>query len=501
MIPSGKAYHQATGYDRYRMNGHVLDWAHPPVLYKTYPGIPAIGLPQASPCPRIPLWRLAAGKDPISQPSEADFELLSRICVLSYGVTAKSGGSGHEFYFRSAASAGALYPCELYLAAVGVRELGDGIYHYGVHPQGLTPLRSGDFRSVTQSAVNAPEPFSLCFFITGIFFRSAWKYRKRALRYVLLDAGHLLENLILSLTSAHLRASVHYDFDDRALEDLLGVEKKQEGVLTCVAVHCESSPRPVNTAPAWDPLPESIRAAGRVSEKETSYAEIESLYLHSRSLPAPDREAPDLLQNLGPVSEAWADIDPVEPIPMDLPYPDALIHRRSKRNFIAHPLPADRFGRLLNLLVDSMRRDPPFGHRYGSAVATGFLAGDIHGIEPGFYLIDPIHRKIGRLFKGYFLSRMASACLDQDWLKNASLHFLFLTNLDIIDQTWGPRSYRYAMLTAGRLGQMIYTGATAQGLGCCGIGALYDGEAKALLRLNESSALLYLVAVGAVKRF
>jgi nitroreductase len=38
------------------------------------------------------------------------------------------------------------------------------------------------------------------------------------------------------------------------------------------------------------------------------------------------------------------------------------------------------------------------------------------------------------------------------------------------------------------------------GLGCCGIGALYDGEAAEMLELNQSSRLLYLVAVGNVKK-
>lgn len=55
------------------------------------------------------------------------------------------------------------------------------------------------------------------------------------------------------------------------------------------------------------------------------------------------------------------------------------------------------------------------------------------------------------------------------------------------------------MITSGKLGQMIYLGATALGIGCCGIGALYDDEAKALLGLNKESRLLYLVASGPVR--
>jgi len=38
-----------------------------------------------------------------------------------------------------------------------------------------------------------------------------------------------------------------------------------------------------------------------------------------------------------------------------------------------------------------------------------------------------------------------------------------------------------------------------QGLGCCGIGALYDNEAKDLLGLDDTSALLYLVAAGTIR--
>ncbi len=93
----------------------------------------------------------------------------------------------------------------------------------------------------------------------------------------------------------------------------------------------------------------------------------------------------------------------------------------------------------------------------------------------------------------------AHICLDQAWLAQAAVHFLFFSNLDLLDSTWGARGYRYAMLTAGRMGERLYLTATALGLGCCGIGAFYDWEAAELLGLNPKSRLLYLVAVGAIK--
>jgi nitroreductase len=94
---------------------------------------------------------------------------------------------------------------------------------------------------------------------------------------------------------------------------------------------------------------------------------------------------------------------------------------------------------------------------------------------------------------------MARICLDQRWLANAAVHFLFMTNLKELNELLGPRGYRYAMMTAGRLGERLYLTTAAMGLGCCGIGAFYDMEAADLLGLNNESRLLYVVAAGPVK--
>jgi SagB-type dehydrogenase family enzyme len=132
-------------------------------------------------------------------------------------------------------------------------------------------------------------------------------------------------------------------------------------------------------------------------------------------------------------------------------------------------------------------------------MCTGFLAGNAEGFDPGLYLLDPSSSSITRIDSGSFMDRMAHTCLNQGWLANAAVHFLFISNLDSVDQVWGSRGYRYAMMTAGMLGERLYLMGTAMGLGCCGIGAFYDTEAARLLGLNSTSRLLYLVAVGPVK--
>jgi SagB-type dehydrogenase family enzyme len=131
-------------------------------------------------------------------------------------------------------------------------------------------------------------------------------------------------------------------------------------------------------------------------------------------------------------------------------------------------------------------------------VCVGLLIGNVEGHKPGFYLLNRHNGTIDLAASGRLAQKMATVCLDQAWLANAALHILFLTNLDLVEHTWGPRGYRYTMMAAGRLGQRMYLGATTLGLGACGVGAFYDNEAAQLMGLNGSSRLLYLVAVGPV---
>ena len=85
------------------------------------------------------------------------------------------------------------------------------------------------------------------------------------------------------------------------------------------------------------------------------------------------------------------------------------------------------------------------------------------------------------VLSGLLTEEMAHICLDQIWLSNCSCHFLFLADLPTLEAQYGPRSYRYAMLETGRLGQLLYLAAESIGFGCCGIGAFYDSEAREFL--------------------
>lgn len=492
MIKTCVEYHQETSYDRLAMSGHSLDWAHQPKVFKEYPGIPSLSLPKDLQMPKAKLSAILGDASAAGLAKPLDQETLSLLLLLSYTYTARSRYPEGDFFFRSAASAGALYPTEMYVATRGVKGLDDGLYHFALQSHSLDLLRKGE---VTEQ--NKGVGSRITFFLTAIFFRSAWKYRARAYRYHLMDTGHVAENLILALKASKLPFGVAYDFDDAEVNRLLGLDDQKEAALAIIDVPggkriYEKPKGPVS------PLSESVLQASRVSAKETDYPAIRQIHeagMHrAESMEQRVYTQKGMIHELGITPKIWTPLETMTPWPEIMDYPDAVFRRRSRRNFVKKPVSKQAISALLQSVCLS-NASP-----HDQSVAVGFLAGAADDLEPGFYLLDPGNASWGMVSPGQFMARSASICLDQAWLVNAGVHFLFLANLEVLEKTWGPRGYRYAMLTAGRIGQRLYAAAEAMGMGCCGIGALYDGEAMEMLGLNQSSRLLYVVAVGSVKK-
>jgi SagB-type dehydrogenase family enzyme len=486
------------------MEPHYMDWQHQPAPYKRYPGIPTVELFEITSFYQKKLWDIFDSSEIETPATDLNMESLSKILVLANGLTGKSRQGGMDFYYRSAPSAGALYPNEIYLAWPGRGSLADGIYHYGVYNRSLTRLRQGNYLPVIHSWDEdmLPDPSSgltAVFIISGVFFRSAWKYRKRAYRYVLMDGGHVIEGLRLGLSAADFPCHLKYTFDDDRINQLLGFDTKREVSLGCVCVYGKKTVAEKQEL-SIPSLPEPILSASKTSEQEVSYPEILNVHQAGRKIIRQSASEEEMISHLGVSVDKWQSINPGDPSgPAVLDYVKTVFKRRSRRNFINAPVNRNHLDFILNLICKATNLPQRKFPDYSSSVCFGFLAGNIEGLDPGFYLLDPKKRQFGMVFKGNLIQEMAAVCLDQGWLANAGVHFLCMTNLDTIERQWGSRGYRYAMMTAGRLGHVVYLGAVAMGLGCCGIGAFYDNEAKDLLRLNHNSALLYLVSVGVVR--
>jgi SagB-type dehydrogenase family enzyme len=487
MIKTCLDYHRETSYDRFRMSTHSLDWTNQPKTFKEYPGITPLSLSREIQIPKGKLSAILGATSAPGVPGEMNLETLSLLLLLSYTHTARTRHPGGDFIFRSAASAGALYPTELYVALRDVKGVDNGLYHFAIQNHSLDPVRKGDVPGIILG-----ERSHLAFFLTAIFFRSAWKYRARAYRYHLLDTGHVAENLTIALKASKLPFSVTYDFDDAEVNRLLGLDDQKEAALAIIDVPggkwiSERYKGPLPT------LPEPMLQASRVSAKEIDYPTVKEI--HQAGFPVLSSKArTEMLHELGLSPKIWTPKETPRSWPESTDYPDAVFRRRSRRNFVKKAVSKE----VMIALIDGVCRTDGFPD--DQSVAVGLLVGQVEDMEPGFYLLDRKEMSYALVSSSELMARSASICLDQEWLVNAGVHFLFLANLDVLDKNWGPRGYRYVMLTAGRLGERLYIAAEAMGLGCCGIGALYDVEAMEMLGLNQNSRLLYLVAVGNVKK-
>ena len=488
MITSCFQYHVVTSYDRNRMEGHVLDWGNQPGVFKEYAGLKSISLPEPGSFPEKKLSEILRGTDVISEEIEVDVKVLSTILFLTYSLTAKVRQGSGDFYFRSVPSAGALYPVELYLAARGIGGLQDGLYHFSVARHGLHSLRTG---SSPGSAETCP---TLTFFLTAIFFRSCWKYRGRGYRYCLLDTGHLLQNLILAARSMGWCLSCSYDFPDEEVDRFLGLDPERE---ICLAVAPDLNGKDVLPGIPSSPeeLPRDFLDASRTARRETVYSAALEAHRAGVSVKrATGKDSPVVAQSPGPSPAHWERTPRPGTWPELVQYKDALFSRRSRRNFVRKPVVDAVVGALIEGLSITASENR------GRLVCAGLLMNGTESRNPGYYLVDSETGSLGIVKEGRFMEDMARICLDQAWLTNAALHFLFMADLKALEDRFGPRGYRYAMLEAGRMGETLYLCAASMGYGCCGIGALYDEEARRFLGLGENSRLLYLVAVGPVKR-
>jgi SagB-type dehydrogenase family enzyme len=379
-----------------------------------------------------------------------------------------------------------------------------GLFHYDIQDFALQQLRGEDAIPLIAAALSIPRSESgwASFILSGIFFRSAWKYSKRAFRYVLLDTGHLLENLVSSLAYVGVTCSVRYDFDDRRLCSLIGLDRQKEAGFAIVDIHLGKTLSGIEqTGSAVEPvrLDAGLVGASRVSSREETYDAIEGIYHTSSELRKQSKPTDKVSLVTLPEPREWYPVRHQHNKPPGADYAGVVQGRRSRRNFVREPIWVGSFMHLLSLVGTTPRSDIG-AEDCVTPVTTGFIVGHVEGFDRGYYQFSNEGRAYGLLKSGSYVEKLAGICLDQLWLANAGALFLFMTNLRALDEACGARGYRYTMMDAGILGQRLYLGSTALGLGCCGIGAFYDHEARELLSLNDNSYLLYLVAVGKIKK-
>ena len=149
---------------------------------------------------------------------------LSQMLWAAQGITRGST-------YRTAPSAGALYPLEIYVVAGEIQDLPAGVYKYDTHRHGLTLEHEGDKRKPLANVAilqnwMAKAPAMLV--IAGIYRRTTIKYGPRGKRYVHMEVGHAAQNVYLQSTSMGLGTVIVGAFIDEAVKKILAMNQEEE---------------------------------------------------------------------------------------------------------------------------------------------------------------------------------------------------------------------------------------------------------------------------------
>jgi len=127
---------------------------------------------------------------------------------------------------RTAPSAGALYPLELYLVAGNVEGLEQGVYKYQSRRNALQLIAKGDFRADLATAAlrqDCVKAGAAVLVIAAVYERTTRKYGERGLRYVHMEVGHVAQNIYLQSASANLSTVFVGAFRDDKVKKLLNL--------------------------------------------------------------------------------------------------------------------------------------------------------------------------------------------------------------------------------------------------------------------------------------
>jgi SagB-type dehydrogenase family enzyme len=242
--PLWELFHENSKLSKFsptRSKTELLDWTRR--LHESLPfdGYPAVSLPKRSPHAHMPLGKAIKGRASAHAiaPHPLGLDRLATLLRLTYGLNHDRPSADFIRSSRVVPSAGALYPLEIFVLSAQVEGLPPGLYHYNPPNDNLRLLQEGKHhhriaRYFLQPTI--PRKAAALIFITAMFERTTFKYFSRGYRYVLLEAGHVAQNINLVSTALGLVCLNIGGFLDRGIDAFLRLDGVTHSTLYIIAI-------------------------------------------------------------------------------------------------------------------------------------------------------------------------------------------------------------------------------------------------------------------------
>jgi SagB-type dehydrogenase family enzyme len=379
---------------------------------------------------------------------------------LGAGVVRTRGLRPGTYHFRTFSSAGALYPVELYVSTR------DGLFHYHPREHALRRLRSQDVRGVIADAAADEElaRAGAVFVLTGILWRTAWKYGARGYRHVWWDAGTLLANLLWLEPDARLLTT----FVDEAIDEVVGADGRREFAVALVALGATEL---VAQSYKLRPIPQELP-------------------------PFPGEEAFPLVLGLNEATRladaaavrrhrGASGSEPQSPPTRSEQLESALRRRVSVREFARTALARDELASLYAMAMAPIRSDAP------PLTRLAVIANAVDGLDQAAFEFDPPQGfRVVRQRSTRALARRLT--LEQDLGRRAAAVAWLFADLEQVLADRGDRGYREAQLEAGIRAGRAQVGAFARGWGATA-STFYDDEVREAFATTDEPMLCFAV--------
>lgn len=432
MLISLNSYHQNTkhSYLSIRTNPNRVNWNNPPNKFKFY---------------SKEYKRIFFSKE------NQNYNFLYLIC----GISAKKSYPTGEYYLRTNPSAGALYPNEVYFQVRNVSGFEDGIYHLEVGSSSAVLLKRFEINEGIEEFLGLPYSVDgFMFFISSIYFRSSWKYKNRAFRYCLLDAGHLLGTIEASSYLYDKQFEILYDFSKEKLNEFFCFDEKEFFTSMVIVGDKKKMKNEIFSLN----LP-TLDGASYIEENISFFEKnkiVENAYKNSLKIIDKKAQEKSAVFNF-----------------QKQKFQDTIFRRRSIREFSKQSISKIEFESIMNVLNQSIKSD------CDEDIDIFYTINRVQGLEIGLYKNETIIKN------GDFSKKAGYLCLEQDLGQSSAVTFFLATK---------SQNYQEAYQKAGLIGHRLYLASNYLGIGCSGIGAYYDDEVCEFLQ--EQTMILYALAIG-----
>jgi SagB-type dehydrogenase family enzyme len=484
-----RLFHDATKHsvESVRGGGHFLDFANMPLPLKYYPDLEPIPLPVDLPERDAPAVEVLSGRVDAA-PGPWGLAALARVLFFSAGVTRRARlVGGRPIFLRAAASAGGLYPIEVYVVCGDLPGLPAGVYHFNPVEFALRRLRDGDHRRFLARAAadGAIEGAPTTLVLSGIPWRTTWKYGERGYRHLFWDSGAVLANCLAVTEAAGITSRVLTGFVDDDVSHLLGIGSPEEYPL--VIVPLAGGPdggRPAAVADRPPAIDHRVHPLSASPQHHTGLAAV-----HRAGVLTDTDEVTGwrtAAAELGTPATGEVPLSPAGRGTLE----DVIVRRGSTRRYARDPVGEDvlRWG-----LAVAARPLPTDFAGAGRTLLEHFVAVHaVEGVAPGIYRWVP--GNLEQIERGTFRPQAAHLCLDQPLGGDCAFDAFHCATLGVVIAPSGARGYRSALLEAGTAMGRLQLAAYALAQGASGI-TFYDDEVSAFLGTQASPMLVTTVGV------